>query len=232
MASLAFATTAGAATRVPVQRTVSSESTTFAGYAAGAPTGTAVTSAFAGFKVPTVTCGATESSGVLPMVEIFNSKGASYAAGGVYVVCDNGKLVYGSYIAINGFSPSLSFTAAAGDKITVAVKQTSGGATVTVRDLSHGKSQTYTLLGSSFGGSDDTSNIGDSAVTLNGVNVPNPQFGAISFSRVWTNGVAIGTLPNTVYDEAAAATGGTVEIVSSKLSTAGNWFRTSQMHLA
>ena len=231
LASVVLATApAGAAAKVPVQRAAHSLSTSFAGYAVGAKGGAAVTSVFAAFVVPSVTCGPTETSGVLPMAEMFDSKGTAYAAGGVFVVCEKGKLAFQNYIAINNYSPAgFSFTPAAGDKITVAIKQSSVGAKVTVHDVTQLRSQTFTLLGASFAGSDDTSDIGDSAISINGVNVSNPAFGAIAFSHVWTNGVAIGILPNTGYDEATATTGGSLRILSSQLSNTGNWFRTSQI---
>jgi hypothetical protein len=234
LASFAFATaSASAATKVRVAPDANSQSTTFAGYAIGAANGGAVTHAFAAFKVPTITCGSTESSGVLPMAEIFNSRGSAYAAGGVFVVCDNGKLVIQNYISVNNYSPAtVSFTPAAGDKMTVAVEQSSAGAKVIVSDRTQGRAQTFARYGSSFAGSDDTSNIGDSTVSINGVTVPNPAVGAISFTRALTNGVAIGMLPHTAYDEATAVTGGSVRIWASQLNTAGNWFRTTLMHAA
>jgi hypothetical protein len=234
LASLTFATAgASAASKNGLERTGSSQSTTFAGYAVGAASGAAVTSAFAAFKVPSVTCGSTESSGILPMAEIFNSAGAAYAAGGVYVVCENGKLIFQNYIAINNYAPkTVAFTPAAGDQITVTVRQSSAGGRVTINDVTQAKSQSLVLLGSLFAGKDDTANIGDSTVAISGIDVPNSSFGSISFSRVSTNGAAIGTLPNTSYDETTASTGGAVKIFSSKLSTAGNWFRTTQLHIA
>jgi hypothetical protein len=234
LASLAFATaSASAASKSRLERAGSSQSTTFAGYAVGATGGSAVTSVFAAFKVPSVTCGATESSGVLPMAEMFSSTGTAYAAGGVYVACDNGKLMLQNYLEINNYSPVMvTFTPAAGDQITVAAKQTSAGAKVTLYDVTQKKVQTFVLLGSRFAGSDDTTNIGVSTIAISGVDVPNAGFGTIAFSRAMTNGVAIGTLPNTAYDEATASTGGAVKVVSSRLSKAGNWFRTTQMHAA
>jgi hypothetical protein len=142
-------------------------------------------------------------------------------------------LVFQNYIEINGSSPTTSaFTAAPGDQIIVAVKQTSAGAKVILRDATQATSQTFTRLGSGFAGSDDTADIGVSAVALNGVDVPNPVFGSVSFARAWTNGADIGTLPHTAYNEASATAGGTVRVVTSVLNTAGNWFRTTQMHTA
>ena len=239
LASLAFTATAGAATKVSaaprarVEHSAHAQSPNFAGYAVSGLAGAAVTSAFAGFTVPSVTCAATESSGVVPMAEVFNSNGTAYAAGGVFVACSNGKPVYQSYIAINNYVPTtLYFKPAAGDKISAAVKQTSAGATVTLKDITQKRSQTLTLFGSLFAGSDDTSNIGVSGVTMNGVNVPNCSFGAFSFTRAWTNGVSIGTLPNTAYDEAtptSTGAGPSVQIMTSPLSKAGNWFRTTLM---
>ena len=223
---------AGAAAKARVQRAPNAQSTSFAGYAVGAAGGGPVTSVFAAFTIPSVTCGPTESSGVLPMAEMFDSKGTAFAAGGVFVACDNGGLILRNYISINNYSPATtSFAPAPGDRITVAIKQSTVGAKVIVRDLTQLRGQTFTLLGASFAGSDDTSNIGDSAISLSGTSVPNPAFGSILFSHVWTNGVAIGALPNTGYNQATAPIG-SVKISTSPLNTAGTWFRTTQLFAA
>jgi hypothetical protein len=233
LVSVTFACTPAGASVKPAQfaRATGSQATTFAGYAASTPSGAAVTSAFTAFTLPSVTCPSSGNFGVLPLAQIFSSTTTTYAAGGVFVACEQGTLIFQNFLSVNNHTASVfAFTPRAKDKITVAVKQTAAGARVTVRDITQRASETYIGLNSTFAGTDDSSNIGDGAVVIGGSAVGNPRFGSIAFSRAWTNGMAIGTMPNTAYNEASAAKGGTLRIMSSKLSAAGNWFKTTFEH--
>jgi hypothetical protein len=220
---------AGAA--VPLVPAANSQAVGFAGYAVGGAAGAAVTSASTTFTLPSVKCATTGDSGLVALAQIFSSTGTTAAVAGVFVVCESGSLVFQNLLEVNGHSPTtLKFTPAAGNKMTVSVTQTSTGAKVVVNDLTLKKSQTYAGVKGSSSGTDDNSNIGDGGITLNGTSVGNPSFGSISYSNDLTNKVAIGTLPYTAYNEATAATGGTVQILTAKLGKTGNSFKTTFEH--
>jgi len=231
LAGLAIASApAGAAPNAPAVVAANSQSTGFAGYAVGGKGGAAVKSASTAFTLPSVTCPATGNKGVVLLAQVFSSTSSptTDAVGGVFVVCESGTLIFQNLLEVNGTSPTtLKFTPVAKDKITVSVTQTSTGAKVIVKDLTQVKSQTYTGVKGSSAGTDDNSNIGDNAVTIGGTAVGNPRFGTSTFSKDLTNGVAIGPLPHTAYNEATAATGGKVRILTSSLNTAGNSFKTT-----
>jgi hypothetical protein len=225
--SLAVASApAGAA--VPVVRAANSQAVGFAGYAVGGAAGAAVTSASTAFTLPAVKCATTGETGLVALAQIFSSTGTTAAAGGVFIVCESGSLVLQNFLEVNGNSPTtFKFTPAAGDKITVSVSQTSTAAKVVVNDLTQKKSQSYAGVKGSSAGTDDNSNIGDGGVDINGTAVLNPSFGSITFTKDLTNKVAIGTLPYTAYNEATAASGGTVQILTAKLGKTGNSFKTT-----
>ncbi len=228
--SLALASApAGAA--VPVVQAANSQAVGFAGYAVGGAAGAAVTSASTAFTLPSVKCATTGDTGLVALAQIFSSTGTTAAVGGVFIMCESGSLVFQNLLEVNGSSPTtLKFTPAAGNKMTVSVTQTSTGAKVVVDDLTQKKSQSYSGVKGSSSGTDDNSNIGDGGITISGTAVGNPSFGPITFSKDLTNKVAIGTLPYTAYNEATAASGGTVQILTAKLGTTGTSFKTTFEH--
>jgi hypothetical protein len=193
-------------------------SPSFAGYQNNG----AVTSASTTFKLPALTCTAT-NSGTVPNLTLTNFTTEEFTGGGVYVQCVGGVATYGAYAEINNKYGYLTPTLHAGDTIKVSLATSAKGTTVTVADTTTKGTLKSTVKGPGGAGSFTGMSVGDAQIGSPGL--PIPQFTPLRFTATKVNGVSLGA--GTVFGS-DMYNGATLQILAGTLSAAGTFTTTFQ----
>jgi hypothetical protein len=156
----------------------------FAGYmGTPAPSGATIT---AKFTVPSFDpCGPQE--GAAAEAGLIDSKGNS-AAGAVIFGCQNQTFFYIPVIQADNTSNDPKWPVGGGNVITISASEVAGKATVTMKDVTLGKSKTITGLDS---GASDSKFYAGMSVYDNPSPLPIPSFGQLTFKHVLLNGSGI-----------------------------------------
>jgi hypothetical protein len=179
------------ATAVPASAAVF-KATYEAGYYTGAPAVPVEQSASTQFKLPTITCKTGQNAAVDPEAEVFGSTPVAVQAG-VRLKCVAGKASYQPQLLINGTRTFPALVVKVGDTISESAMETSTHSTVTIKDVTTGKSATK----SGGGGKDTSCSIVMGRVSTTATSStaqPIPKFGPLTFTSSKINGKAVGSL--------------------------------------
>jgi len=198
----------------------------FAGYQVTVAAGSATSSA-AQYTLPALTCTSVyRAITSVAGVHVTVSGAATYSSAFVFVGCFHGQAGYFPALVINGNEVNYNTTAFhAGDVIKVATKVTTASTTVSVRDVTTAVTKKRTGPGASS----SSAYIGDSDWNVNGMLLTVPKFGTITFTHCSVNGKALAASHPARYQRVTS--GGTVQITTGALSSAGTAFATHYKHL-
>jgi hypothetical protein len=151
-------------------------STTQAGYVlASAPT---PTSAADKFKVPTLTCPSTGTSGIALVAFLFTSSGLT--GGEVTAECSSGTAVYAGVLAVNGGTSGVHFTPAAGDVMQAVVSESATATNASLVDITQSIGESH---GSTAGATTSSVLVGmHSLPGSSGSKLHIPRFGTERFT--------------------------------------------------
>ena len=175
------------------------------------------------FTVPTITCGASETSGVIAGSGIFSSVSSWVSAGGIVVGCDSGAAVYAAEAVINNDPTVLDLSPAPGDTVSTSVVIVPGSTQVVVDDVTQDVSLTTTAAVGMVG--TYISN-GIDAERAPGV-LPVPNFGVMIFSNTSINGLTVKKAHGKPINRKA---GSVLQIKTGKLNKAGNQYTETFIH--
>lgn len=175
------------------------------------------------FTVPTVTCGASETSGVIAGSGIFSSVSEWVSAGGIIVGCDSGVAVYAAEAVINNNPSDVDITPSPGDTISTSVVIVPGQTQVVVDDVTQDVSSTTTQAVGMVG-----------TYISNGIDaertpavLPVPDFGVMTFSNTSIDGLTVKAAHGKAINR---VTGGVLQIKTGKLNKAGNGYTETFVH--
>ena len=198
-------------------------SSSFAGYQLAV----APTTASATFKLPSLTCTATDA-GMVAAVVFTNFTTSEFTSGGAYSNCTGGQAGYAALAEINDHFSYLTQAMSAGDTIKVTVKVSSSKTTVSITDKTTRSTVTDTVTGSSGGGAFTGFSVGESKI--GSPNLPVPQFVALAYSGITVNGAALGSysagslVASDMYD------GTTLQVSTGALAAGSGSFTTHFQH--
>ena len=193
----------------------------FAGY--GAQGG--FKTASANFVVPHIGCPKTGNYQVIPLVALGGSTGGS--AAGVDARCVAGTAHYPALFIVNNADTFVPMKISGGDKMFALVKVSTTGTVVTLKDLTHPASKTFTGPGTSI----TVALIGDSNCVQGKMGCPLeqvPAFTTNAFSNVLLNGANLSQFAPTAFD--MVSSGGVLQVQTSPLATNGKGFTESFKH--
>lgn len=200
---------------------VNSQSQTSAGYEIAV----APTSATIEFKLPALTCTATDAGMVAELV-FTNFTTSEFTSGGAYANCTGGQAGYAALAEINDHFSYLTPTMSSGDRIKVTVTVSATKTTVTISDTTTHGTVKDTLSGPGGGGHFTGVSIGE--VKIGSPNLPVPQFTTLSYSNIAINGASLGTYSNkTAVD---MYNGSTLQVVTGSVTGTGTGFTTTFNH--
>jgi hypothetical protein len=187
--------------------------------------GTASSSSSAGtsFTVPTITCGASETSGVIAGSGVFSSVSGWVSAGGIVVGCQSGVATYAAEAVINNTPSDLDLSPVPGDMISTSVVIVPGETQVVVddvtQDLSATTSQAVGMVGTYISNGIDAERT--PAV------LPVPNFGVMTFSNTSIDGRTVKAAHGKAINRVTA---GVLQIKTGKLNKAGNQYTETFVH--
>jgi hypothetical protein len=164
------------AVAVRVAPAANATSTTRAGYVLAHPPASA--SAGDRFKVPTLTCPSTGTSGIALGAFIFTSSGLSGAE--VTAGCSSGTAVYAGVLTVNGRTFAATFTPAAGDAMKALVSESTTATNTGLVDITQSLGDDD---GSTAGATNSAILVGmHSLVSSSNTKLPLPPFGTERFT--------------------------------------------------
>jgi hypothetical protein len=175
------------------------------------------------FTVPTITCGASETSGVIAGSGIFSSVSNWVSAGGIVIGCDSGTPVYAAEAVINNDPTELDISPVPGDTISTSVVIVPGSTQVVVDDVTQDVSLTTTQA---VGMEGTYISNGIDAERAPGV-LPVPNFGVMTFSNTSINGKTVKAAHGKAINRKA---GSVLQIKTGKLNKAGNQYTETFVH--
>jgi hypothetical protein len=194
-------------------------STSAAGYVITTPPASA--SAVVKIVVPTITgCTGSSTSGVTSGIAlgVFDFTSAPSISGAFEeAVCYDGAPAYAGVLVVNGTATQTSFTPGPGDKIKVKVSESASATSVKLTDVT--TSQTAHTSGAGGTNADVLDGI-DALESTSGSQLPNPDFGTMTYSGGKIDGVTVSAAGATGINEQTS--GGTLQILTSALNSGGN----------
>ena len=152
------------------------------------------------FRVPTITC-----SSSVPMSEMLDGGAVAgltlltvkVTAGEVIEECQGTTAVYSALVSAGGTERAASFTPAPGNLIAVTASQSASASSVTIKDMTTGKSDHLT-----GGGTTNTDVFEGLTVGVNASNAPYPvpTFTSVPFSAAHIDGATVAASGATAYN--------------------------------
>ena len=156
----------------------------------------AATSVTAEFKIPTITCTATNTA-VAPAAVMYtgSTTSAKFNAAGVALECVSGSPAAGAVAAVDGAQFIASNALHVGDLMKATVVTSSSKTTATIADLTAGHTFKFTKSGTGAASVQDQ--IIDDSLVSGSTQLPVTKFGKISFSAGAVGGKPLGSVtPN------------------------------------